>query len=109
MTKFTGPENKPRDPASGTTTSAPATLGEKNRQKFYRAADRLARGQALFQLPGGQYKFGGNKFVPGHVAQRLIAGIEPTLTNRGWLCFAPPSINAPTPAGSVVSQARGDK
>lgn len=82
--------------ASVPTTIAPATMGEKNRQKFLRAKDRMAKGQALFQLPNGQYKFGGNKFVPDSVAVLLIAGLEPVENNRGWLRYAPAVTEEPT-------------
>ncbi len=82
--------------ASVPTTIAPATMGEKNRQKFLRAKDRMAKGQALFQMPNGQFKFGGNKFVADSVAILLIAGMEPTKTNRGWLRYAPAGTEEPT-------------
>lgn len=39
--------------------------------KVARAIWRLENGQTLYQLPSGQFKFGGNKFVPNRVAQRL--------------------------------------
>jgi len=53
-------------------------------EKEQRALARLAGGQALFLLPGGQWKFGGNKFVPASVVRRLPIE-ESHTTNRGWV------------------------
>lgn len=54
--------------------------------KFDRALNRLLAGQRIFQMPNGQWKFGGNKFVPSSVAQKLP--LEPEYTNnRGWTAF----------------------
>lgn len=48
--------------------------------KTERALARLTSGHALFRLMNGQWKFGGNKFVPGSVVQRLP--IEEVYTNN---------------------------
>lgn len=54
--------------------------------KIDRAMWRLLHGQPLYLLPSGQWKFGGNKFIPNSVIARLP--IEPThTTNRGWIAY----------------------
>lgn len=54
--------------------------------KFQRAIQRLYRGDRLYRLPSGQWKFGGNKFVPDSVAQSLPL-LELGATNRGWFAY----------------------
>ncbi|WP_337186561.1 hypothetical protein [Phenylobacterium sp.] len=54
--------------------------------KVARARKRLIGGQVLWRLPNGQWKFGGNKFVPDTVAQRLPIE-EAWVSNRGWTAY----------------------
>lgn len=46
-------------------------MSEVVRQKRERAISRLLRGQLIYRLPSGQWKFGGNKFLPDRVAAAL--------------------------------------
>lgn len=51
--------------------------------KAGRVIGRLCTGAHMYRLPTGQYKFGGNKFVPERIAQSLpLKSIG--LNNRGW-------------------------
>lgn len=60
----------------------------KKSAKLDRAMARLHRGHSLNRLPDGQYKFGGNKFIPSDVASAClrICG-QGVPNNRGWIVF----------------------
>lgn len=95
-----------RDQRQATTTSAPATLGDKNRVKLVKALGRLQDGQALHELPNGQFKFTGNKFVPEHVAHRLLTLCgEPYRNNLGWMVYRiKPSLLNPSFGRLILTQ-----
>ena len=77
-------------------------MGEKL-TKAQRALSRLLSGQALFRLANGQWKFGGNKFVPAKVVQGLP--IEEVYTNnRGMTVFR---FNPECPAGRAALAQQG--
>ena len=83
-------------------------LQRRKQDVYHRALARLLSGQQLYLTDNGQWKFGGNKYIPQNVATRLPLEFSYT-NNKGWKVYRADALSlqendlkrkkAATPAG----------